>query len=90
MFLKEKDIKKGERAQMITKLRYTIIILFIALIFTLPALAAPEYVASRIREPFHRLSCRWANEILPSNAVYYETRDEAANDGHRPCKICNP
>jgi micrococcal nuclease len=54
------------------------------------ALAEPQYVASSLREPFHVTSCKWAQRISPHNAVYYNTRDEAINDGHRPCKVCNP
>lgn len=53
-------------------------------------LAAPQYVASIHKEPFHRISCRWAQKILPKNAVYYNTREEAVQDGHRPCKVCKP
>lgn len=53
-------------------------------------LAAPQYVASINKEPFHRISCRWAQKISPKNAVYYNTREEAIQDGHRPCKVCKP
>lgn len=53
-------------------------------------LAAPQYVASVHKEPFHRISCRWAQKISPKNAVYYNTREEAVQDGHRPCKVCRP
>ncbi|MDR2180007.1 MAG: hypothetical protein LBP21_06840 [Synergistaceae bacterium] len=54
------------------------------------ALAAPQYVASALREPFHLTTCKWAEKISASNAVYYNTREEAIKDGHRPCKVCNP
>jgi nuclease (SNase domain protein) len=47
-------------------------------------------VASINKEPFHRISCRWAQKISPKNAVYYNTRQEAIQDGHRPCKVCKP
>lgn len=53
-------------------------------------LAAPQYVASIHKEPFHRISCHWAQKISPKNAVYYNTREEAIQDGHRPCKVCTP
>ena len=52
--------------------------------------AAGNYVASRERAPFHTLSCRWAKKIAPENAVYYNTREEAIKDGHRPCTVCKP
>ena len=61
-----------------------------ALLLAAAVLAAPQYVASANREPFHRLSCRWAQKIAPKNAVYYNTRQEAIQDGHRPCKVCRP
>ena len=61
-----------------------------ALLLAAAVLAAPQYVASANREPFHRLSCRWAQKIGPKNAVYYNTRQEAIQDGHRPCKVCRP
>ena len=64
---------------------------FLAALFLAAAvLAAPQYVASVHKEPFHRVSCRWARKISPKNAVYYNTREEAIQAGHRPCKVCNP
>lgn len=64
----------------------TLAVLFLAA----AVLAAPQYVASINKEPFHRISCRWAQKILPKNTVYYNTREEAIQDGHRPCKVCRP
>lgn len=64
----------------------TLAVLFLAA----AVLAAPQYVASVNKEPFHRISCRWAQKISPKNAVYYNTREEAVQDGHRPCKVCRP
>lgn len=29
-------------------------------------------------------------KIAPQNAVYFETREEAIQVGHRPCKVCRP
>lgn len=60
------------------------------LLLAAAVLAAPQYVASIHKEPFHRISCRWAQKISPKNAVYYNTREEAVQDGHRPCKVCKP
>ena len=60
------------------------------LLLAAAVLAAPQYVASVNKEPFHRISCRWAQKISPKNAVYYNTREEAVQDGHRPCKVCKP
>lgn len=68
------------------------IVLSFVVLFLLAAavLAAPQYVASINKYPFHRVSCRWAQKISPHNAVYYNTREEAVQAGHRPCKVCNP
>lgn len=71
--------------------RLTTAIVILAILMTAVICAAEEkYVASRHNRPFHTLSCRWAKKISQENAVYYSTRDEAINDGHRPCKVCRP
>jgi len=49
-----------------------------------------KYVASRNSKIFHKPDCVWVQRIAPKNLVYYKTRDEAVNDGKRPCKTCNP
>ena len=61
-----------------------------ALLLAAAVLAAPQYVASIHKDPFHRISCRWAQKISPKNAIYYNTREGAIQDGHRPCKVCTP
>ena len=48
------------------------------------------YLASVLREPFHRPDCRWAAKISEANLAGYTTRDDAIADGHRPCKVCRP
>ena len=60
------------------------------LLLAAAVLAAPQYVASARKVPFHKVSCRWAQKISPSNAVYYNTREEAIRSGRRPCKVCRP
>jgi hypothetical protein len=64
-----------------------------------PALPAPStvegsaverYVASKSSKVFHKSTCTWANRIASENLVHYKTRDDAINDGKRPCKTCNP
>lgn len=49
-----------------------------------------KYVASKLREPFHNLSCIWAKRISESNKVSYITREEVIANGKRPCKVCRP
>jgi len=36
-----------------------------------------NYIASRLRAPFHYLTCRSARLITPEHAVYFETREQA-------------
>jgi len=48
------------------------------------------YVASKNSEVFHKSDCRWAKRIAPKNLVRYKTREDAINDGKRPCKMCKP
>lgn len=47
-----------------------------------------SYIGNRNSYKFHRPSCSY----LPAehNRVYYQTREEAVNDGMVPCKRCDP
>lgn len=71
-------------------LKRTLYATLIAILVATSVLAAPKYVASRSRVPFHLTTCSWAKKISPANAVYYNTREEAIKDGHRPCKVYKP
>jgi len=55
-----------------------------------PPAAEYPYVASSIRDPYHRRSCQWAARIEPVHAEYYRSRRAAERAGHRPCRICRP
>lgn len=48
------------------------------------------FVASVLREPFHKRTCKWAAKIAETNLVGYDSREDAIADGHRPCKVCKP
>jgi len=52
--------------------------------------ARPNFTAGRGQLPFHRLDCKWVDNILAENAEYFETIQQALAAGHRPCKECNP
>ncbi len=54
------------------------------------AAAEYKYVASKSGGVFHTPDCRWAKNISAINLVGYSSKDEAAKDGKRPCKSCNP
>jgi len=49
-----------------------------------------KYVASKNSDVFHHIWCSYVDQILPSNRVYFYTRQEAIDSGRRPCKRCNP
>lgn len=48
------------------------------------------YVASKNSRVFHNPNCYAAKRIMPKNLVKYSSREEAIQDGKRPCKICKP
>ncbi len=50
----------------------------------------PSYVASVGSDKYHRLSCRYAKNILEENAIYYETANDAELNGKVPCAVCMP
>lgn len=55
-----------------------------------PAATDHKYVASKSSSVFHKPQCRWAQNIAAENLVRYSSKEEAAKDGKRPCKSCNP
>jgi len=48
------------------------------------------YVGNSRTLKFHRPDCVWAQRISPANRVYFQTREEAIQQGYIPCKVCNP
>ena len=48
------------------------------------------YVASKNSKVFHKPQCTWAKRIAAKNLIKYRSRNDAINDGRRPCKICKP
>ena len=49
-----------------------------------------KYVASKKSNVFHVSNCRYAKRISPKNLIVFSSRDEAINNGRRPCKVCTP
>lgn len=49
-----------------------------------------DYVANISSSKFHYVDCRWAKKISASHRVYYDTREDAIDDGYVPCKVCRP
>lgn len=52
--------------------------------------SAGPFVASKSSGVFHRPDCRWAQNISGDNRLGYKTREEAVQNGKRPCKSCKP
>jgi len=75
---------------MMIELRRIFPVVSLLVLLSLPALAAPRYVASRKQKAFHVVTCPWAQRIEKRNAVYYASREDAIRDGRRPCKECEP
>jgi len=52
----------------------------------------PEYlyVGADSTLRFHHLNCRYVEQILPENRVYFKTREEAIKAGYTPCGVCKP
>lgn len=48
------------------------------------------YVGNSNTMKFHRLDCRYVNQIKDEHVVYLKTRDNAISGGYVPCKVCNP
>lgn len=49
-----------------------------------------RYAASRESTKYHRLSCRYVDNILPNNLVYYSSEEAAQRAGKSPCSVCTP
>lgn len=74
-----------------TKARTVIILTILITLLSVANMAlATTYIGSVKSNKFHYTYCRWAKKIYPSNAIYFNSREEAFNYGYIPCKVCNP
>lgn len=48
------------------------------------------FCGSKQSDVFHLSTCGSASQISPENLVTYSSREDAINQGKRPCKKCNP
>lgn len=71
---------------MLKKISIATLISFVFAIAT-PAIAS-DYLANPRSMIFHYASCRTIKK--PQNYVQYSSRQEAIEDGYRPCKVCGP
>lgn len=49
-----------------------------------------SYVGNSNTKKFHLPTCSYASKIKDSNKVYFNSRDDAIDNGYVPCKVCNP
>lgn len=50
----------------------------------------PSYVASVNGKKYHKLDCRFVEQINDENKVFYRSESEAEEGGKTPCKTCKP
>jgi len=48
------------------------------------------YIGNKRSHKFHRPECRWAKKMSSTNKIFFQSRQEAINQGYVPCKVCNP
>ena len=48
------------------------------------------YLASVNSEVFHKPNCTWAKKIKEKNLICFKSREDAAQTGRKPCKVCRP
>lgn len=48
------------------------------------------YVGSVDSDKYHNPSCRFAEEILPENEIWFDSTEDAESSGYSPCGGCHP
>lgn len=49
-----------------------------------------RYVGSVRSDKYHLPSCYWAQQINPSNEIWFTSKADAASHGYVACKVCDP
>ena len=52
--------------------------------------AATAYIGNSNSKKFHTPDCSSAKKLKDENKVSFKTRDEAVNEGFKPCSRCKP
>jgi len=71
-------------------------IVFFIIILSLSFLIVKEvnsqglYVGSKNSDVYHYPSCRYVDNILEENKIWFSSVQDAINHGYRACKVCNP
>jgi len=48
------------------------------------------YIGNKRSHKFHRPECRWPKKMSSTNKIFFQSRQEAINQGYAPCKVCKP
>ena len=48
------------------------------------------YIGNKRSHKFHRQECRWAKKMTSVNKMFFQSRQNAINQGYVPCKVCKP
>ena len=68
---------------------YSLFIFLTAMAIVVVAYAG-SYVANIRTGVFHYSNCRYVYRMSEWNKEYYSDRDDAIDDGYRPCRACCP
>jgi hypothetical protein len=49
-----------------------------------------QFVASTSSKKYHSLDCRYATKMKEENRIYFQSAEEAEDQGYEPCKVCSP
>jgi len=49
-----------------------------------------KYVGSIESDKYHYPSCTWAEKILKENEIWFNSEEEAQQQGYKPCGVCKP
>lgn len=49
-----------------------------------------QFVGSLESDKYHYPTCRWAKKILPENAIWFSSSEDARAAGYVPCGVCKP
>ena len=49
-----------------------------------------RYAASKESDKYHELNCRYVDQILSWNLIYFSSKSEARSKGYKPCSVCDP
>lgn len=55
-----------------------------------PVSSQGRYVGSIDSDKYHYPSCRFAEEILPENEIWFNSEEDAKAQGYVPCGVCKP